>query len=197
MKKWLGHSLFNRKLLASCPFLPFWARACSPDPFPPLLYILVVHLGWLYPHSAYIHSFFCSVGLRISVCAVLYSQPTSCYYCANSSLSLLCNLISSSWFPIIANSDGKRKLPQNPNDHKLKSQRITIGEEGRGAIKSPSHSIVQDLHGILSLYFVLKHLYDNKPFLCARKSSEGCTCWTHLILATVLRGRSCGWWSCI
>lgn len=170
-----------RKLLSSRPFLPFWTSACSPDPFPPLLYLLVVHLGWHSPHSAYTHTFLHLTGPTVSV---LYSQQTNCCYCANSPLSLLCNLISSSWVPVIANSNGKRKIPQNHNDHKRNNKSIIIEDEGEGEGGNTKSISFCHLRSTWNLIFVcyIKTFSDNKPFLCAKNSSQCCTCWTHLNL---------------
>ena len=115
MQKWPGHSSFDSESLASLPSHPFCFRAASPGPFPSPVEILVVPsvvitltcLPYNFPHL---------IDLTISACAVLYFiPPKSCYFCAHFSLSLLCNLTSSSWFPVICNNKGKRKFPPSHN----------------------------------------------------------------------------------
>lgn len=57
-----------------------------------------------------------------NICLCLDSQKASCSDCQF--ISLLCNLTSSAWFPVIASNSGKGRIPQNRNDHTLNSQSI-------------------------------------------------------------------------
>ena len=115
MQKWPGHSFFDSESLSSLPSLPFCFRAASPGPFPSPVDILVV-LSVVITLTCFLYSFPHLIDLTISARGVLhFIPPKSCYFCAYLSLSLLCNLTSSSWFPIICNNKGKRKFPPSHN----------------------------------------------------------------------------------
>lgn len=82
------HHLIARALFSSHTFLPLCTRPARPDPFPSLVYILVILSVTTLPSQCLYRNFPPLICLTISACA--YSpKKTSCYDYANSFLSSL------------------------------------------------------------------------------------------------------------
>lgn len=129
---WTSSCNSERSLLPPLP--AFLLKAANPDPFPSRLYpcgsvredFTLTYLG---PQIPAFH-------WPDNICLWYLILPPNPAISVPIPLSLLCNLISSSWFPVICNNGGKRKFPPNHNDHELNSKSVTLGG-GRGGSKKP------------------------------------------------------------
>lgn len=102
------HHLIARASFSSHTFLPFCTRPASPDPFPSLVYILVILSVTTLPSQCLYHNFPPLICPTISACA--YSPKKHPAMTMPIHFSLLCNLTSSAWFLIFANNNSKRFL---------------------------------------------------------------------------------------